>query len=81
MYIVQNINIMVTKTEERKKNATKNTGASMVWVVEEDVIIFFAVNDLATSTLNCSFVSHEYSKEILHCDIVSSVVLKHMKSP
>lgn len=53
----------------------------MVRVVEEDVIIFFAVNDLPISTLNCSFVSHEYSKEILHCDIVSSVVLKHMKSP
>jgi hypothetical protein len=51
----------------------------MVRVVDEDMIISFTVNDLATSTLNCRFVTQKYSKKVLHCDILSSVVLKHIR--
>lgn len=80
-YSYKAINVEERKDKQRKENATKNTRASMVRIVDEDVIISFAVNDLATSTLNCRFVAQEYRKEVLHCDILSSIVLKHIKFP
>ena len=47
----------------------------MIRVVDEDVIIRFAVYDLPTPSSHRSFVAHENCKEVFSSDLVTSVVL------
>jgi len=54
---------------------TKNTRATMVCLVDEDVVIGTTINHLATSTLNAALVSQNRSKEVANCHIRTGVVL------
>jgi hypothetical protein len=50
----------------------------MIRVIDEDVIIRFAVYHFPTSSSNPSFVAHEDREEIVSSDLVTSVVLQWM---
>jgi hypothetical protein len=50
----------------------------MIRVIDEDVIIRFAVYHFPTSSSNPSFVAHEDREEIVSSDLVTSVVLRWM---
>jgi hypothetical protein len=55
---------------------TKRTSPPMIRVIDEDVIIRFAVYHFPTSSSNPSFVAHEDREEIVSSDLVTSVVLR-----
>jgi hypothetical protein len=52
----------------------------MIRVIDEDVVVRFAVYHLLTPSSKCSFVAHENCKEVLSGDLVTSVVLLRMLS-
>jgi hypothetical protein len=47
----------------------------MIRVIDEDVVVRFAVYHLLTPSSKCSSVAHENCKEVLSADLVTSVVL------
>ena len=57
---------------------TKRTRTPMIRVIDEDVIIRFAVYHLPTPSSNCRFVAHKNGKEVFSSDLVTSVVLQCM---
>jgi hypothetical protein len=63
-----------------KGKHTKNSRATMVCVVDEDVVIGTAIDHLATATLNGTLVSQNCCKEIVDCHILPCVVLYQQTS-
>ena len=52
----------------------------MIRVIDEDVILRFAVYHLPTPSSNRSFVAQENCKEVFSSDLITSVVLQmHVK--
>jgi hypothetical protein len=50
----------------------------MICIIDEDVIIRFAVYDFPTPSGNRCFVAHEDREEVFSSDLVTSVVLQWM---
>ena len=48
----------------------------MIRVIDEDVILRFAVYHLPTPSSNRSFVAHENCEEVFSSDLITGVVLQ-----
>lgn len=55
---------------------TKNTRAPVIWVIDKNMVIWFAIDDLPAASSDCSFVAQENCIEVLSSDLVPSVVLE-----
>ena len=64
----------------RSKLLTKNTRATMITVVYENMIIRTTVNNLPTTPRKSSSVSKNDSKKVVHVNILTSVILQWTKS-
>ena len=54
---------------------TKNTRAPVIWVIDKNMVIRFAINNLPATSGDCSFVTQENRIEVFSGDLLPSVVL------
>ena len=55
---------------------TKKTRTPMISVIDEDVILRFAVYHLPTPSSNRTFLAHENCEEVISGDLITGVVLQ-----
>ena len=58
------------------KTLTKNSGATVIRIVNEDVVTWFAIDHLPTPTYNSCLVTQQNCIQILRGNLLPSIILQ-----